>query len=239
MTSSERPVCTFGTLNGEPVTQHMYRCVTCHFSETETICEGCAKFCHQGHELVDLGIIYGICHCGNGCIHCHCFLMHPVPGDEEFEPDESRQCEFNRTGPNFKGCYQNFCYTCGLHDNRICCTPCIRLCHRGHDVKFDAYSPFAYCDCGDFSQNHHCLIKPDCDAPPPPPVCTFNIGKKKPLKQAGYVCDTCNIKGICKACAQVCHKGHKVRKIQLGAFSCHCGSNHFKCILMQNQPPAN
>ena len=239
MSKNQRPVCTFDATNGEPITQHMYRCLTCNFSETETICESCAKFCHQAHELEDLGAIYGICHCGNGCIHCHCFLRHPVPFDEEFEPNESRQCTFYHTGPNMIGTNVNTCKTCGLEKGKLCCDACARLCHRGHKVSFGSFSPFAYCDCGDLSQNNKCLIKPDCDHPPPPPICTYNIGKEKPLRQAAYECQTCNIKGICKACAEICHKGHKLKKIPLGAFSCQCGSNPLKCILMQSQPPAN
>lgn len=39
------------------------------------------------------------------------------------------------------------CYTCGLTGDKGCCTLCLLLCHKDHDVEYSRYSSF-FCDCG-------------------------------------------------------------------------------------------
>jgi Putative zinc finger in N-recognin (UBR box) len=39
------------------------------------------------------------------------------------------------------------CYTCGLTNEKGCCTLCAAICHRGHDVSYSRHSAF-FCDCG-------------------------------------------------------------------------------------------
>jgi Putative zinc finger in N-recognin (UBR box) len=39
------------------------------------------------------------------------------------------------------------CYTCGLTNDKGCCTLCAIVCHQGHDVSYARYSSF-FCDCG-------------------------------------------------------------------------------------------
>ena len=240
----KRPICSFKQMGGVPFTQHMYRCNTCHFSETETICEGCVKFCHQSHELVDMGYIYGICHCGNGCYHCHCFLMHPVNGDEDIPPNKSRQCTYCSTGPHFRLTSYYSCSDCNIarSNNKIACEACAKLCHKSHHGVVDEFiSLSGYCDCGDPTQHYQCKIQPPIDYPNPPPICTYNISKDTPIPQFSYICKTCGIeedRAFCQACAKVCHKGHDIQQVFLPESICHCGQNPLQCKLMQSQNPA-
>lgn len=40
------------------------------------------------------------------------------------------------------------CETCGLVDDKGCCTLCALICHQGHDVSYSRFSSF-FCDCGE------------------------------------------------------------------------------------------
>ena len=44
------------------------------------------------------------------------------------------------------------CFSCDLHWDKGCCSLCVRVCHKGHDVSYSRYSSF-FCDCG--AQVHH------------------------------------------------------------------------------------
>lgn len=45
--------------------------------------------------------------------------------------------------------------------------------------------------------------------------CTFSVTRNAPVRQKGYVCQTCfpgrNTMVVCESCARKCHKGHSIR----------------------------
>lgn len=48
---------------------------------------------------------------------------------------------------DFHGQHWYNCYTCGLTNDKGCCTLCAVVCHQGHDLSYARYSSF-FCDCG-------------------------------------------------------------------------------------------
>lgn len=40
-----------------------------------------------------------------------------------------------------------FCYTCGLVESEGCCSVCVKVCHKDHDVAYARHGNF-FCDCG-------------------------------------------------------------------------------------------
>ncbi|GKY91414.1 hypothetical protein MPSEU_000113700 [Mayamaea pseudoterrestris] len=88
-------------------------------------------------------------------------LRHETSGDKELLV-ATNFCEVDAPFTRFRGCtnatladsdagdfYQHtyHCYTCGLCDDKECCTPCALVCHAGHDVGYARYGQFL-CDCG-------------------------------------------------------------------------------------------
>jgi hypothetical protein len=159
-----RPQCTIKLLGKIPQYQKLFMCNTCHMTEKETICEFCASFCHQSHQLVEAGHSFGYCVCGYGTSKCHCFLENPVEGDYEIEPNESRQCTFRDSRRTYIHQIGFHCYPCGLTGNLLSCIPCSKMCHCGHHqshpINFDGTFGGAFCDCGDPAVNVHCLLDP-------------------------------------------------------------------------------
>lgn len=52
---------------------HFYMCKTCKETlKMSIMCEYCANNCHEGHELVDAGVIPGYCYCYINGEHCAC-----------------------------------------------------------------------------------------------------------------------------------------------------------------------
>lgn len=240
----QRPVCTIRLCNRTPVTQHLYRCESCHFEPTETICEACAKFCHVNHKIIDLGYHLGYCHCGYGCEHCHCFLENPVEGDDDIPSDIPRQCTCRVSGNTYIEMQTYKCENCGITGRFVCCPSCHALCHRGH---FGSDEPprrsiSAFCDCGDTRQNFHCKIQPPETIPPPLPLCTYCITGSTPVAQKLYICHTCDPTSqnlICEACIRKCHADHRVSATSDEGY-CRCGSGDLNCpcILMGMIEPA-
>eukprot|EP01105_Mastigella_eilhardi_P001440 TRINITY_DN1173_c0_g1_i1.p1 TRINITY_DN1173_c0_g1~~TRINITY_DN1173_c0_g1_i1.p1 ORF type:complete len:2168 (+),score=563.64 TRINITY_DN1173_c0_g1_i1:2610-9113(+) len=66
---------------------------------------------------------------------------------EEEEALCSKSCTYVQTGKNFSEQPWYFCYTCGLVTSEGCCSTCVKVCHKGHDVAYARFSKF-YCDCG-------------------------------------------------------------------------------------------
>ena len=240
----ERPVCTIKKCGPVPVTQHLYRCKTCHFSPWETMCESCAKFCHKTHQLEDLGYRIGYCHCGYGCSKCHCFCEHPVEGDLTLPADCPRQCNFRETGTRHTRMDMYHCSHCGLTGSRLACQACNQMCHRGHGSSYGGTSSSAYCDCGDPSQSYHCLLAPPTELPEPIPCCTFHLtGDKSYIRQKSYHCNTCGGPAnhtICPSCAKACHAGHELVETSHETYFCDCGAGTLPCTckLMEELEPA-
>ena len=238
MEQKERPKCTMQISRDIPITQHLYRCQTCRFSFFETCCEQCAKFCHSGHRLVDLGYVYGICSCGRGCSKCHCFCEHPVAGDTDIPEGKERQCTFRRTGTSYQAMDLCHCDTCHMVGSCVMCVPCSIMCHRGHEVSEPYHSTGAYCDCGDPNNDIcHCLLDPPTDIPPPVPICGNSLNANVKVNQKQFKCVTCGIQFLCESCANKCHQGHNVVKItDDGNFSCQCQNK--RCLILEEQEPA-
>lgn len=243
--SERRPVCTIQTCGNFPVTQKLYRCNTCHFADTESICEACANFCHANHDVEFLGYHIGYCWCGYGCNRCHCFLQNPVPGDMDIPDNVPRQCTFRYSLSNYVEMNQYTCEQCGIVGSQVCCQACHYLCHRGHEGSSFHANCEAYCDCGDPTTEFKCKLMPPENPPPPIPICTFLLSGEKMISQRAYRCKTCNQVGnvtICEACAKVCHAGHDLELTTYDVSYCDCGagneSAHCVCKLMEKIEPA-
>ena len=48
---------------------------------------------------------------------------------------------------DFHGQHWYNCHTCGLVNDKGCCTLCAIICHQGHDIVYSRFSSF-FCDCG-------------------------------------------------------------------------------------------
>lgn len=240
----ERPVCSIRKYGKIPITQKLFYCKTCKFNPVETMCESCAKFCHSGHEIVEIGYKLGYCHCGYGIEKCHCFLENPVPGDDKIPEGRPRQCDFRISGNSFHPMDKYRCQQCGLEGNRLCCYACFMMCHKGHNgIADDGRSSSAYCDCGDPNQRYNCLLDPPSTFDPPLPHCTYSTTGDKFTVQKLYVCRTCNFDSnqcICEGCAKFCHEGHDVVFASECEGFCDCGSGLLptKCKIMESIEPA-
>ena len=56
-------------------------------------------------------------------------------------------CSYASTGNSFTEQHWYYCYTCGLTESEGCCSICVKVCHKGHDVSYSRRSRF-FCDCG-------------------------------------------------------------------------------------------
>ena len=56
-------------------------------------------------------------------------------------------CTYASTGNSFTEQHWYYCYTCGLTESEGCCSICVKVCHKGHDVSYSRRSRF-FCDCG-------------------------------------------------------------------------------------------
>eukprot|EP00741_Cyanophora_paradoxa_P010481 tig00000158_g10134.t1 len=70
------------------------------------------------------------------------------PSGEAAERRLAQQiCTYSATGNKFTEQHWYFCYTCGLTVSEGCCSVCVKVCHKGHDVSYSRISRF-FCDCG-------------------------------------------------------------------------------------------
>lgn len=239
-----RPECTIKKFGEIPITQKLYYCKTCKMSPVETVCEECAKFCHQAHDLTCIGYKLGYCHCGYGCSRCHCFLQNPVDGDTEIPPTKSRQCDFRESGTRHHSMDMFKCEQCNITGSRLACYACHHMCHHGHRGSApNGHSSSAYCDCGDPSQNFPCKLLPPLEIKPPIPLCTYSVTGKDFASQISYNCTTCNLGPnvtLCESCAKICHAGHDLVQTSYDRCYCDCGAGGTpcKCKIMEDIEPA-
>eukprot|EP01087_Luapelamoeba_hula_P004901 TRINITY_DN1489_c1_g1_i4.p1 TRINITY_DN1489_c1_g1~~TRINITY_DN1489_c1_g1_i4.p1 ORF type:complete len:3101 (-),score=589.73 TRINITY_DN1489_c1_g1_i4:7370-16672(-) len=60
---------------------------------------------------------------------------------------KSLVCTYVQTGDTYQQQHWYYCYTCSLTFSKGCCSACVRVCHKGHDVSYSRKSSF-FCDCG-------------------------------------------------------------------------------------------
>lgn len=58
-----------------------------------------------------------------------------------------KSCTFGSTHGEFTEQHWYNCFTCGLTWDKGCCSLCVQVCHKGHDVGYSRKSSF-FCDCG-------------------------------------------------------------------------------------------
>ncbi|ETL28058.1 hypothetical protein L916_18518 [Phytophthora nicotianae] len=71
---NETITCTRVSTDGSAIAQEAYGCQTCSLVHGNSICRACAVICHEGHELVVLGVTTTACAChvrGNGLCRCN------------------------------------------------------------------------------------------------------------------------------------------------------------------------
>jgi len=71
-------------------------------------------------------------------------------------------------------------------------------------------------------------------------VCTFTFTGRNYIDQVAYYCYTCNLTdnlGVCKACVDTCHKGHKTWTKPNGQNNfCDCGAENPRCKTILQLP---
>jgi hypothetical protein len=76
-------------------------------------------------------------------------------GKAEFIKETNKKgcfCTYAHTRKKHENQHWYFCYTCGLVNNKGCCTICAYNCHRDHMVVYSKKSSF-YCDCMECLKN--------------------------------------------------------------------------------------
>lgn len=82
-------LCTRSSTDGSAIEQESYGCQTCNLVHGSAVCRVCASVCHEGHELVAMGVMSSACACqSRGAALCRCStgvnaddfpqLQHPV-----------------------------------------------------------------------------------------------------------------------------------------------------------------
>ena len=67
--------------------------------------------------------------------------------NEEMKAFVGKSCTFGSTHGEFTEQHWYNCFTCGLTWDKGCCSLCVQVCHKGHDVGYSRKSSF-FCDCG-------------------------------------------------------------------------------------------
>eukprot|EP00939_MAST-03C_sp_MAST-3C-sp1_P001281 g1281.t1 len=89
---------------------------------------------------------------------CRCFDDNiPSPLDQREQRPCDRLCTHHFTGSQYVEQHWYQCYTCGLTDNKGCCSICAETCHKGHDVVYAKKSRF-FCDCGSQKNSTHSCV---------------------------------------------------------------------------------
>ncbi|CAI5713655.1 unnamed protein product [Peronospora destructor] len=71
---NETTMCTRVSTDGSAIAQESYGCQTCSLVHRNSICRVCAAVCHEGHELIALGVTTIACAChvrGTGLCQCN------------------------------------------------------------------------------------------------------------------------------------------------------------------------
>lgn len=82
-------ICTRCSTDGSAIEQESFGCQTCNLLHGNTVCRICASVCHEGHELVAMGVMSSACAChirGSGLCRCSTAvnaddypqLQHPI-----------------------------------------------------------------------------------------------------------------------------------------------------------------
>ena len=199
-----------------PIPYKKYHCDQCN----QDMCEGCAKYCHQGHSIRLL--------CEESCFTCDC-------GSHGFNSPKPH-CNAEYLGE--QRCHQHLyqCLTCSLGSrNEYICKGCIEHCHQGHTVV----------DCGVIQNEHsycHCgmqkLLIRQANGKQAPFQCSllkyghysectgFEYGSTFPVTQRAFQCITDGIysrhqHALCEVCANECRSGNHFL-IDRGVQPCIC-----------------
>ncbi|CAH0481018.1 unnamed protein product [Peronospora belbahrii] len=73
-TDSETIMCTRVSTDGSAIAQESHGCQTCSLVHDNSLCRVCAAVCHEGHELIALGVTTTACAChvrGSGLCRCN------------------------------------------------------------------------------------------------------------------------------------------------------------------------
>lgn len=208
-----------------PANYNVYECKDCH----QKICEGCAKACHKTHKILCIGT--------NNKFVCDCGKNHftQLKGSKE-----KHHCSIEFVGEMQYGgapsCYQHFyrCNTCNNEsDDKLICKGCIESCHKGHDIADDGVKP-GFCSCGAHQLDNESKCKASYYVNKNDGLCTCH-NNSYPCLQRWFHCVTCGLidskeNGICKSCAEKCHKGHLLLDRGVRRFKCQCHTTG-KCQL--------
>lgn len=197
-----------------PIDYKVYKCNRCNLE----ICEGCAKSCHKGHDLVEVGV--------KNAFVCGCGQNHFT------DKKNKKHCSIESVGEMKCGdepvLYQHFfrCLDCSSDQNMLICRGCAENCHNGHHVV-DCGVKKGFCCCGlkKFDQNvvkckSSWFVEFDDDK------CSCSSGNY-PVLQRWFQCMTCGLygseqQGVCASCAHRCHNGHLVLDRGVKRNKCQC-----------------
>lgn len=193
-----------------PIDYKVFKCEDCNIE----MCEGCAKSCHKGHNLVEIGVKNAfICECGKNHFidkmnrkHCSVEFVGEMKCDDE------------------PAIYQHFfkCLDCDKHFENLICKGCAENCHSGHKV-IDCGIKKGFCYCGS-NKSNHCKISYFIDVDKD--KCSRDL-KNIPVTQRWFQCMTCGLygnekQGICISCAHKCHNGHLLLDRGVQENICQC-----------------
>lgn len=203
-----------------PIDFKVFKCNDCNLE----ICEGCAKFCHKGHSVVEIG--------EKNAFVCGCGSNHFV------DKKKKKSCSFEFVGESLCNgepvCYQHFyrCNDCSSGDqSKLICRSCAENCHKGHDVV-DCGVKKGFCSCGakKLSSESKCKLSYFREAKPD--ACTCMESKSVQL-QRWFQCMSCglyasNEQGVCINCAKNCHADHFLIDRGVRQGKCQCENCTFK-----------
>ncbi|KAK8897116.1 hypothetical protein M9Y10_015050 [Tritrichomonas musculus] len=185
-----------------PMPYKVFHCTKCN----KDICEGCAKHCHKGHNVIDAKTESGFkCECGAKGLNGKC--------SGEFV---GQQC-----------CLQHLyqCETCSKHNDLIfICKSCADKCHQNHQI-IDCGIQKNFCSCGmkNFSNHFKCKILDFNETE----QCSVLSFFDEPAMQRWFKCISCGIyatdeDGVCEKCANLCHKDHMIIDVGVQKRQCKC-----------------
>lgn len=120
----QRPTqsCTRAMAGEVFIRQPWYHCHTCNLNGSRGCCEVCAKTCHAGHLIENMGIHRScFCDCGTHGSHCRCTNV---------QPETECKCESSDPHLRFK------CRSCG---GGSFCRYCASNVHRSHPITAEEY----------------------------------------------------------------------------------------------------
>lgn len=189
-----------------PIKYKVFHCYNCNIN----CCEGCAKHCHDGHDIkeIDEGQVGFKCECGKDGFKGKC------------------SGEFIGETPALQHVYQ--CATCCIKDDtKYICKSCAENCHKDHQV-IDCGVQREFCSCGmhklPYNFNCHLLKFNQVE----------NGCSTDHLKQRWFQCVSCGLygsdeAGICQKCSTVCHDTHRI--LDRGVKEATCCCRNANCFL--------